>query len=178
MFTTKTGQSVYIRHPRKEDLAGLLTFINSLIKEDTWIMRSGKKITRKEEEIFLTDTLKKIRKKEKYSLLAIIDGRIVGSAEIRRQSLRKHHVGEIGISVLAAYREAGIGTYLMKQLIQQAEQMELRLLYLHSFADNKRAIHVYEKVGFRLAGEVPGMLAYKGKYLGEVTMYLPLSIAS
>lgn len=38
---------------------------------------------------------------------------------------------------------------MMKTLIEQGRAMGLKVLTLSAFENNKRAIHVYEKVGFK-----------------------------
>jgi len=46
----------------------------------------------------------------------------------------------------------------------------LEVLTLTAFASNKRAIHVYEKVGFVQTGLIPKKHLKDGKYTDEVIM--------
>jgi RimJ/RimL family protein N-acetyltransferase len=48
--------------------------------------------------------------------------------------------------------------------------MGLKVLMLSAFASNKRAIHVYEKVGFVQNGRIPRKFFKDGKYVDEVIM--------
>lgn len=43
---------------------------------------------------------------------------------------------------------------MMKTLIEQVRTMGLKVSTLSAFANNKRAIHVYEKVGFVRTGRI------------------------
>jgi RimJ/RimL family protein N-acetyltransferase len=52
--------------------------------------------------------------------------------------------------------------------------MGLRVLTLSAFESNKRAIHVYEKVGFVQTGRIPRKFFREGKYIDEVIMALVL----
>lgn len=174
-WLTKSGKFARLRVIRKSDFENLLSFANRLVDEDTFIMLSGNHLTRAEERTYLADTLKKVAVDEKIHLIVEVGGVLAGSCEIRRFGRRKRHVGEIGISILPEYRNDGIGFICMTALIEQARRIGLRLLYLHLMENNERAFHLYEKVGFRRAGVVPGMYAFKGGFVGEVTMYLPLS---
>ncbi len=62
----------------------------------------------------------------------------------------------------------------MKSLIDEARSLGLRLLTLSCFENNAPALHVYEKLGFQKAGIIPEAISYKGKYINEIHMYLPL----
>jgi RimJ/RimL family protein N-acetyltransferase len=76
----------------------------------------------------------------------------------------------VGIVIRKDFRELGIGTAMMHVLIEQARKMGLKVLTLTAFASNKRAIHVYEKVGFLQTGLVPKKFLKQGKYVDEVIM--------
>jgi ribosomal protein S18 acetylase RimI-like enzyme len=64
------------------------------------------------------------------------------------------------------FRGLGIGTEMMKTLAEQATALELKVLMLHVFATNKRAVHFYEKVGFVQTGRVPMKHFREGRRIG------------
>lgn len=173
-FNSKKGNKVIIRYPKWENLDDLHRFINTLSKEDTFIMFSGEEISREEETKWLGETLIKMETGEKIHLIVTINGSFAGNCEIRRHKRRETHVGSIGISVASQYRNEGVGSELLKTLIEEGKRMGLKLLILHCFENNDHALHLYEKLGFKRSGTVPGVYAYKGSYIGEVTLYLPL----
>jgi RimJ/RimL family protein N-acetyltransferase len=174
-FTSTKGNLVTFRYLRHSDISAALTFINTLIAEDTYIGMYGKPITLTEEKRFIDQTLKAIIKGEQSYVIVEINGQFIGAGEVRKEYLRrKKHVGNIAISLLALYREEGIGTELMKTLIDEAKRMNLRLLELTCFENNSRAQHVYRKIGFKPIGIIPGAIFFKNSYVGEVVMYLPL----
>jgi len=84
------------------------------------------------------------------------------------------HVGSICIRV-GGYRDLGIGTEILKTLIAQAEKMGLKMLTC-VFSTNERAIHVYEKVGFRETGKRPKFQYRNGPYIDEVIMMKELGV--
>jgi RimJ/RimL family protein N-acetyltransferase len=104
----------------------------------------------------------------------IINNQFAGNGRVSVGSLRHSHVGSMGLSLLPQYRDEGIGSILIKSLIDEAKKLNLRLLELSCFENNPRALHVYEKVGFKRSGVIPGALSYKGTYIGEVMLYKPL----
>lgn len=172
---TKKGSTAVIRWIEWSDLDNLLSYANDLVAEDTFVMLSGDPLTRDEELSYLSDSISSIERGRKIHLVGLVDGDFAGCAEVRRFDKRKSHVGEIGISLGEKYRDLGLGSELMKALIDESRRMGLRLLVLHCFETNKRAIHVYENMGFKKAGTVPGTYQYKGDYFGEDTMYLLLT---
>ena len=130
--------------------------------------------TKEEEQKFLNDLLKSIRKRETVSLYAFSDGKMIGSTSVRREEYRNSHMGVPGIAVLQQFRNEGIGFVLFKEMIEESKKMGLRLLVLHCFEGNDRALRMYEQFGFRRIGVIPEAALFKGTYIGEVIMYLPL----
>ena len=60
--------------------------------------------------------------------------------------------GQIGrMAVLAKYRNHGIGSKLLRFVLQTAAQKNLKNIYLHA---QTTAIHFYEKHGFETQGEL------------------------
>jgi len=175
-FLTKQQDRVVIRPVRTGDLDSLLTFVNAFAKEHTYMMISGLIFTRAQEKIYLESACKAKRKHEKIHWIALAGRKIVASAEVRRQPARKNHVGVIGVAVAKQWRGRGIGKKLMQLLIDEATLLGLRLLILESFEENIGAIGLYEKMGFRIAGVVPGMFHYQSGYQGCVIMYRPLPV--
>lgn len=164
-----------IRPLEAGDTNDLLTFVNTLIAEDTYLMLSGDKMTFTQERTYVVDSLARMKRKEKIHIVVADHNSIVASAEIRRGDRRKRHVGEIGISILAPYREQGLGSELMRRVISEGKRLGLRMLMLHCFENNKVALALYKKFGFTVCGILPGALYYRGHYIGEVTLYKDLA---
>mgnify|MGYP001583453947 CR=1 FL=1 len=175
-FKSKKGNDVIFRNIAESDLDGMLAYINDLITEDTYIGMYGKPLTRKEEKKVLKEALENVEKGEQVWIVVEINGRYCGSGEIRRNSMRRQkHVADVGISLRKEYRNEGIGTELMKILLDEARTMGLKLVTLGCFENNEGACHVYEKLGFQKAGVIPNAIKWKDGYVGEVKFYLPLT---
>ncbi len=54
--------------------------------------------------------------------------------------------------------------------MEQARLMKVTILTLSVFATNKRAIHVYEKVGFKEAGRIRKGIYRKGQFIDRIIM--------
>jgi putative acetyltransferase len=113
---------------------------------------------------------------EERFVTAVVEGKLVGNSEVSiRLGGYEDHVGNIGIAIKKGYRDIGIGTEMMRTLINQGQTMGLRIFTLTAFADNKRAIHLYEKLGFCKTGTIPKKIYKRGKYIDEIIMTLPQS---
>ncbi len=172
-FIAKDGREVLLRPPRWEDLDDLLDFINSLVEEGADILRN-QKVTRDEEANWLGRKLADIEKGSLFWLVAEVDGVVIASSELKTGTGYSRHVGVIGVGVKRDYRDVGVGTELLKALISHAKTIGLELLRLTVFSSNTRAIHVYERVGFKKTGRIPHGLFKNGIYHDDIIMTLKL----
>jgi len=169
-FFDGDDRKVILRTIKWEDLDDLLELINSLVEEGADITRT-EKVSREEEIDWLSKVLSRLEKDETFYIVAEVGGKVVAVSEINRKSSGyDKHVGAIGIAIRNGFRDLGIGTEMMKTLVEQAPKMSLNVLNLSAFAANKRAIHVYEKVGFVRTGRIPKKFFKEGKYIDEIIM--------
>jgi putative acetyltransferase len=89
-----------------------------------------------------------------YVLVAEVDGQVVGNLGLHLEATaRRRDVAYFGMSVHDAYHGRGVGTALMRAMIELADHwLGLRRIELTVFADNAAAIHLYEKFGFMIEG--------------------------
>ena len=168
-FNIEDGRSVILRTPKWDDLDGLMELINSLIEEKAEICITSK-FTREEEAKWLHKTLLQLEKNEGFFLVAEVDGSVVASSNISILCGDEKHVGVVGIVVKSGFRDSNIGSEIMKTLVEQAALLKLKALMLQVFATNKRAIHVYEKIGFSQSGRIPKKHFRLGKHIDEIIM--------
>jgi RimJ/RimL family protein N-acetyltransferase len=168
-FTSKDGQEVILRSLKWEDLDDCLILINALIEEQADIIL-GDPISRDAEIAWLSNRLAAIEKGEFVQIVAEVDKRMIANSELHIKTGLRSHVGDMGIIVLKEYRDIGIGTEILTQLIAQARKRGLKIVTLGVFETNKRAKHVYEKLGFRECGRIPGEIYKNGQYIDHITM--------
>lgn len=84
-------------------------------------------------------------------LVALVNDKVVGTASVKASSKsRMEHIGEIGISILKDYWGFGLGSLMMEEIILWSKESQvIRRLELTVQDRNQRAIHVYEKLGFK-----------------------------
>ncbi len=156
-FHLKDGQSIILRTLKWEDLEDCLEMINSLVDEKANILKD-QIVTREEEIDWLARALSRMEKNEVVYIVAEVKGRMVANSEVcRHLGGYDKHVGSIGIAIRKGFRDLGIGTEMMKTLVEQAKVMGLKVLVLSAFANNQRAIHVYENSGVTTYGRVQSL---------------------
>jgi len=178
-FLTKNGEEAIIRYPEASDVQAMTEYINTISKEDTFIVVSGEQISLEEETKYLEDLMTKMNDGDAVMLLCTVNGTLVGSAAVsRNHSSRRRalHIGIFGISVKAEFRGQGVGYELAKATIDQAKLNidNLRIITLTVYEPNVKAQLLYEKLGFKEYGVLPGGTWYKDKYIDEISMYLPV----
>lgn len=175
-FTNKYNKEVEIQTVQESDLELLLTFINGLIQEDTYIYReTDKPVTLEEERLWLQSTMQNMANNNQHYFVAKVDGRIVGVANVTRGWMREKEQGTIRLSVSKDYREQGIGTELLRLSIDVAKKMDLRVLKGWLFADDSAALYISKKLGFVEVGRIPQSIRLKDGYTDEILMYRKLN---
>lgn len=174
-YISKKGKKVEFRYPKKGDFHTVWNFACELAAEDTFVLLSGKGPTKEEQRKWFDNASEMIEKKEAVYLYVYVDGEYGGNGRVTKGKFRHAHVGELGLALAPQFRDEGIGTELLKSLIVEAKNLGVRLVTLSCFENNPRALHMYEKLGFKKAGVIPGAIAFQGGYVGEVKLYLPLA---
>ncbi len=169
VFNAKDGREVILRTPKWEDIDDALDFINSLVEEDAMILVKEKK-TREQEIDWISSCMLKLEKSEFIMIVAEVDGKLVGVVEVNPHFGKMSHVGSLGISVMKGYRNIGIGLDLIKEAEKHAIHMRLKTMELEVFEKNERAIHVYEKMGYKVTGRIPEGVLHQGEYSDVLIM--------
>ena len=87
-------------------------------------------------------------------LVAAIDDEVVGVIGLHTSSRpRVNHRGEIGMMVRDDWHGKGVGTAMMRAVIDLADKwLNLARIELTVFTDNQSAIALYRKFGFEIEG--------------------------
>ena len=110
---------------------------------------------------------------QNFMVTAYLEGKIIGDAGVTklRELMKFRHRAYFGMSILKEYCELGLGSAMMETAIAQAKENGFEQMELGVFADNPRAIHLYEKFGFEKYGIQPRAFKLKdGTYRDEIIM--------
>ena len=88
------------------------------------------------------------------TLTAIQDGACVGYLALLEIDWRAGAVGNLGIRVHPAHCGQGIGSAMLRAVVDWGFRCGLAMFRLDVAASNRRAIRCYEKAGFKDAGEI------------------------
>lgn len=112
------------------------------------------------------------------AIVGAFDGPLlVGLAAWHREEMRKlHHKGFVwGVFVKESHRGQGLARRLLEAVIALARRADgILLLNLTAYADNRRAIALYESLGFVIYGREPAAICVDGLLHDDVHMALRL----
>ncbi len=176
-FMLGDGRRVVLREAHSGDLDKLLAYINGLVSEKRRDENSQlftgfeSRLTKRQEAQWLDDLVRRIRKGDTISVLAEVEGEIVGNGDISRGSYREtEHLGHLGLTIRGTYRGLGIGREMVRVLMAQARRKGLRTVYVEFLSTNKAAVRTYERAGFKRVGSIPGKVYRNGRFLDSLIM--------
>ena len=103
--------------------------------------------------------------------MAVIDGKVIGMIGLHREADRRAHAASIGMGVHDAYAGRGAGSALMAAVIDLADNwLQIKRLELSVYADNARAIALYERFGFAREGFHPAYSWRNGAFVDSLSM--------
>ena len=135
------------------DATSLAAFYNRLSQESKRTFRPIGPITIPEKcaEIAV-DNVNNEERAQKYDLIAVYDGEIIGWAFIWDLST----IPTLGLAIADGYHKKGVGKHLMTHVMDWARNQELREVHLTVIQDNVVAWKLYQKQGFVKSGEFTG----------------------
>jgi putative acetyltransferase len=96
-----------------------------------------------------------IEQQDGLHLLAIEQGQLIASGGVHGAggSVRRRHVAGLGICIARERQGQGIGSEMMKRLLDWSDNWAGYLrIELNVYADNERAIALYRRFGFEMEG--------------------------
>jgi ribosomal protein S18 acetylase RimI-like enzyme len=107
--------------------------------------------------------------------VALHESTVIGWCDISPLRRPLHaHAGVLGMGVLAQFRGRGVGKALIIAAIEKAKAIGLTRIELMVREDNKRAVALYERVGFVVEGLKRRSTRIEGAYFNDLVMALLL----
>ena len=172
----KGGMELLVRNAVASDARALRDIMQRTHAETDYLLSypDEQSVDEEQEARSLAETE---RSHNEVELVAVVDGKIVGSAGVTAVGSRRKvaHRARFGISVLQEYWGMGIGRVLMEASIDCARRAGYSELELEVVADNQRAVSLYRRVGFEEYGRNPrGYRSASAGYQELVYMRLEL----
>lgn len=147
----KDGTPILIRRALVRDAEGLARLDHELVSEGLWTVRDrGERVSSVEE-------LKRIASydaPDRLLIVALSGERVIGEATLKaHKAARCAHVALFSITVAIEFRGRGVGRALMGAACAWADaHPTIEKLELFVFANNERAISLYQSFGFVAEG--------------------------
>lgn len=171
----KDGRQVLLRSPEPADAAAVCEH-RRITSEETYFMarypeelEHGTAGAIKEQLLFQGEDARD------FGISAFWNGRLVADCVVAklRPHIKFRHRGQFGISIQREFWGRGLGSAMLTEAIRTARENGFEQLELGVFADNPRAIHIYEKAGFQKVGVQPRAFKLKdGTYRNDIQMVL------
>jgi len=105
-----------------------------------------------------------------FAIETIADGEFIGSCGIDAVDWKNSHAS-LGIFLGKKYWDIGYGSDALSTLLDFCfSEMNLHRTYIYVFKFNERAIHTYEKIGFKVDATLRDNIFKDGKYQDELVM--------
>ena len=169
-------KTITIERARAEDAAALLDYLKIVggETENLSFGAEGVPLSIEEEQAYLRAQYDSA---DNAQYFAKVDGEIIGTASLNRKPRRMSHRGEFGISLKKAWWGCGAASALTEAVLSFAKENGFEQLNLEVRSSNARAIHRYEKYGFRKLCTFPRFFKLTGEYIDFDLMNLELNTA-
>lgn len=171
-FVDRQGRTVSLRNAEEADADDLIRFLKVTTGETPFLLRESDEVrlTKEQEKAFIRNNIEAERE---LFMIATLDGRLAGSCSVMSAGPYRRYAHRCSVAI-ALYREfcgCGIGAEMMRTLLDLAKEMGYEQAELEVISDNKRAIALYEKLGFREYGRFPRNMKYAdGSYADAAWM--------
>jgi len=165
----RDGRAALIRRAEPRDAEAILEHVNEVGAEQVYIMTERLDKTIAEED----DMLRTLDPRQTLFLVALVDKRLVATADIHRgRFLKNAHTASLGITVRKPVRGQGLGKAIMQDMLNWARSEGVRKVTLGVFASNESAIALYRELGFTEEGRLRGEVVLAGQPVDQLLMAL------
>lgn len=170
----KDGRQCILRSPDGEDAEAMLAYLRQVSDETHFMIRypeEAEAMTLEREKAFLAHQA--AADTGSIMINAIVDGKVVGNVGLSPTAdmIKLRHRASIGIAIIKDCWGLGLGTLLMEEALREAKKMKYYQVELGVYADNERALRLYEKLGFERWGVTKNAFRLKdGAMIDEILM--------
>lgn len=143
IVTLADGTRVLLRPLMPEDRAALIALFEPVGPDDYKLMRND---VRNRE--LVGSWVDKLDYKKVLPIVAVIAERIVGDATLHFRTGPGRHIADVRIFLSKEFRRRGLGTAMLRALIDVARKCGLQLLVAEVVADQVKVINAFKNLGF------------------------------
>lgn len=143
----RDGRRIMVRFLKEEDRQNLIDLFQEASREELWFFNHDL-----HNRNLLNVWLNHLDYKRVFPLVAInlSDNQLVAAATLLRGKFTSQHIGEIKIFISEAFRNLGLGSKLLDELIWLANREHLHWLKAELVADQKQLVKALRNRGFQI----------------------------
>ncbi|MEC4273805.1 GNAT family N-acetyltransferase [Adlercreutzia sp. R25] len=159
------GLTMRVTRPYREEDVPAMTEIWNAVVEAGRAFPQENTMTVEEARVFFAE--------QSHAAVATVNGRVAGLYILHPNNVgRCGHVSNASYAVSSEVRGHGLGRLLVEDSLRQAARLGFRGLQFNAVVtSNERAIALYENLGFRLVGTVPGGFRNKDGVYEDTRIY-------
>ena len=143
VVTLKDGTYVSLRPMTAEDYDRLVEVYSSISKDELRYFRHDV-----QNPATIREWCDHVDYNKVIPMLALTKERVIGSASLHFFDGPKRHLAEVRIYMTKEYRKRGLGTKMLRALIEMARRQGVHILIAEVIADNTKVVKAFEQVGF------------------------------
>ncbi len=145
------GTRVLLRPLTKEDQTALFELFAPVTRDDLKFLRNDVS-----DRTLVSEWVEQLDYAKVLPLVAVVNGRIVGDATLHfRGPGPGRHIADVRIFLSKEFRRRGLGTAMMRALVELGRRCGLQQLVAEVVADQLKVIHAFENLGFELRATYP-----------------------
>jgi L-amino acid N-acyltransferase YncA len=167
--TLQNGKRVMFRFLNAQDLEELVRLFQEAPEEDLRFLKQDVKDTK-----LVSSWVDHLNYQKVLPLLAVnLEGNsIIADATLHRGKHAAKHIGEVRIFVSRPYRNLGVGSLMLEELINLAKKESLHWLKAEIIADHKKVIKAFRSKGFEIRATLEDFFIRKDGVTHDVVFML------
>ena len=143
--TLKNGKRVMFRFLNEQDREALIQMFQEAPEEDIRFLKQDVK-----DQKLVNYWVEHLNYRKVLPLLAVDleNNQIIGDATLHRGKHAAKHIGEVRIFVSRSFRNLGVGSLMLEEMLNLALQENLVWLKAEILADHKKVIKAFKAKGF------------------------------
>jgi RimJ/RimL family protein N-acetyltransferase len=168
-ITLKNGKRVMFRFLNDHDREGLIQLFLEAPDEDTRFLKQDVKDSR-----LINYWIDHINYRKVLPLVAVdLEGnRLIADATLHRGKHSSKHIGEVRIFVCRGFRNLGLGSMMLEEIISLALQENLYWLKAEVLADHKKVIKAFRSKGFEVRATLDDYFIRKDGVTHDVVLMM------
>jgi RimJ/RimL family protein N-acetyltransferase len=142
--TLADGMRALFRPLVREDRDKLVELFAHTTEEDLRFLQDD--VTDKE---LVASWAEKLDYRRVFPLVALVNERVIGDATLHFGKGPKRHLAWVRIYLAREFRRRGVGTQMLKSLIDVARRVGVEQLIAEIVTSQSRVIHAFEELGFK-----------------------------